>query len=109
LNWLGFGLISNSTWINPNPVEKQVQGLIETYDIEDHVVFFSSSEILTPSTETIIHKGWDLKHISSRYDIFIEKYSDILEDLRDKAFRNELTDEQCFIERTELVHEFRKF
>jgi len=109
LNWLGFGLITNSTWINPNHVEAQVQKLIDTYEIEDNVVFFRSSEIMSPSTEKIIHKGWDLKHISSQYDTFIEQHTEILENFRERAFKNELTDEQCFIERTSLVHEFRKF
>jgi len=109
LNWLGFGLLSNSTWINPNPVEKQVMELIQTYDLEDNVVFFSSSEIISPSAQKIINKGWDLEHISSQYDVFINKYTGVLEDLREKAFQKELSDELCFIERTSLVHEFRKF
>jgi len=109
LNWLGFGLISNSTWINPNAIENQVKDLIQTYELEDNVVFFSSSEIVSPSTDKIINKGWDLKNISQQYNVFIEKYRGVLEDLREKAFQNKLTDEECFVERTSLVHEFRKF
>ncbi|MFD1360833.1 PaaX family transcriptional regulator C-terminal domain-containing protein [Lentibacillus salinarum] len=109
LNWLGFGLISNSTWINPNPVEKQVKNLIHTYELEDNVTFLTSSEIVSPSTEKIINKGWDLKRISKQYNFFIDSYIDKLEKLREKAFNDQLTNELCFIERTSLVHEFRKF
>lgn len=109
LNWLGFGVISNSTWINPNPVERQIMDLIHSYGLEDYVTLFSSSEIVSHSTEHIISKGWDLEDITAQYNIFIDKYSKVLEELRERAFNNTLTDEDCYIERTKLVHEYRKF
>lgn len=109
LNWLGFGLISNSTWINPNPIEKQVMDLVKSYDLEDYITLFSSSEVVSHSKEEIINRGWDLMDISEQYNIFISKYTKVLEELQDQAFKNTLTDEACFIERTKLVHEYRKF
>lgn len=109
LNWMGFGLISNSTWISPNSIETQVMDLINTYELEENITFFSSSKLVSHSVEHIINKGWDLKYVSDQYEIFINEYSAILEELKEKAFSNTLTDEQCFTERTSLVHEYRKF
>jgi phenylacetic acid degradation operon negative regulatory protein len=109
LNWMGFGLITNSTWITPKPIEKQIINLIDTYESEEYITLFSSSDIVSHSIEHIINKGWDLKDVSDQYNIFIDKYTPIQEELREKAFNNTLTDEQCYIERTALVHEYRKF
>lgn len=109
LNWMGFGVIANSTWISPNPIESQVIDLISTYDLKEYTTFFSSPELISPSENDVITKGWDLKDISDQYKDFINKYSEVLEQLREKAFNETLSDEQCFIERTILVHEYRKF
>jgi phenylacetic acid degradation operon negative regulatory protein len=109
LNWTGFGVISNSTWVSPNPLEEQVLELIQSYKIEDYTFLFSSSSIISHDNQSIINKGWDLQAISDEYDIFIDKYTPIFESLCDKALNNTLTDDECFIERTTLVHQYRKF
>lgn len=109
LTWTGFGIISNSTWISPNPLEDQVLKMIETYDIEEYTLLFSSSSIVSHDNQSIINKGWDLNKVSDAYDTFIEKYTSKFEILREKALNNTLKDDECFIERTALVHEYRKF
>ncbi|HZH61357.1 MAG TPA: PaaX family transcriptional regulator C-terminal domain-containing protein [Metabacillus sp.] len=109
LNWTGFGAISNSTWVSPNALEDQVLEMIQTYQIEENTFLFSSSSIVSHDNQSIINKGWDLEAISSEYDIFINKYTSIYESLCDKALNNSMTDVECFIERTKLVHEYRKF
>lgn len=109
LNWTGFGAISNSTWVSPNPLEEQVLEMVNTYKIEDHVFLFSSSSIVSHDNESIINKGWNLQVISNEYDIFIAEFTRKFEELREKAMDNTLTDTECFIERTTLVHQYRKF
>ncbi|QGQ46349.1 PaaX family transcriptional regulator C-terminal domain-containing protein [Metabacillus sediminilitoris] len=109
LNWTGFGVISNSTWVSPNPLEEQVLEMIETYQIEDNIFLFSAASIVSHDNQSIIKKGWDLDRISNEYNIFIEKYTPKFEELREKALNNTLTDDECFIERTNLVHQYRKF
>lgn len=109
LTWTGFGMLSNSTWISPNPLEDQVMELIKTYKIEDNTILFSSSAVISHNSESIIEKGWDLQQVSDNYNKFIEKYAPKFEQLREKALNNTLTDEECFIKRTTIVHEYRKF
>src|SRR5699024_11769035 len=43
LVWSGFGLLSNSCWISPNPLEKEVNQLIDKYEIHDYVSFFQAT------------------------------------------------------------------
>jgi phenylacetic acid degradation operon negative regulatory protein len=109
LTWTGFGMISNSTWISPNPLEEQVMEMIKNYQIEENTILFSSSNIISHTSESIIEKGWDLKQVSANYNEFIGKYSPRFDQLREKALNNTLTDEECFIGRTSIVHEYRKF
>ena len=109
LSWTGFGMIANSTWVSPNPLEEQVMAMIQTYHIADHAILFSSSALISHDNQTIIDKGWDLEHISQEYEIFIKKYRTKFAELREKALNNLLTDKECFIERTSIVHEYRKF
>ncbi|HWO97008.1 MAG TPA: PaaX family transcriptional regulator C-terminal domain-containing protein [Bacillus sp. (in: firmicutes)] len=109
LGWTGFGMISNSTWASPNPLEKQVMELIREYHLEDYIILFTSSSIVSHDNQSIIEKGWNLPEIAKEYDVFIEDYRKKFEDLKERAWNNTLTDEECFIERTTLVHEYRKF
>lgn len=109
LTWTGFGMISNSTWISPNPLENQVMEMIKNYKIEENAILFSSSDVVSHPNEWIIEKGWDFQQVTDNYIKFIEKYSPKFEQLREQALKNELSDEECFIKRTTIVHEYRKF
>ncbi|MFD2924571.1 PaaX family transcriptional regulator [Halobacillus naozhouensis] len=109
LNWTGFGAISNSTWVSPNPIEKQVMELMERHQLGDYMMLFTSSKVMSHDNQEIVNKGWDLQHISDEYDRFIQEHLKIYDYLREKALQNTLTDEESFIERTKIVHEYRKF
>lgn len=109
LMWTGFGMVANSTWVSPNPLEDQVLKMIQTYKIEDYAMLFSSSSVISHDNQAIVARGWDLQKISADYDIFIEKYQTKLAELQEKALNNLLCDRECFIERTSIVHEYRKF
>lgn len=109
LGWTGFGLISNSTWISPNPLEEQILEMIKTYQLEDYTILFSASSIVSHSNEDIIKKGWNLNQIEEEYEIFIAHFKEKFEDLKGKAWDEQLSDEESFVERIKLVHEYRKF
>lgn len=109
LIWTGFGLIANGILISPNPLEQQVLEMREMYDLEDHIILFTSSNILTHDNQDLIDKGWDFKQLEQEYDQFIEKYTLKYEELKAATWNESLTDQECFVERTLLVHEYRKF
>lgn len=109
LTWTGFGVLSNSTWISPNPLENQVMDLIRAYKIEDNAVLFSSGASVSHDNHILIEKGWNLQEIADDYTHFIDKYKPKLEELRQRAILNQIDDQECFLKRTIIVHEYRKF
>jgi phenylacetic acid degradation operon negative regulatory protein len=109
LTWTGFGMISNSTWISPNPLEEQTLEMIRNYKLEDYTTLFTSAVIVSHDNQYLIKNGWNLDAIQEDYRTFIEKYRSRYEQLKEKVWTNTLTDQEAFVERTELVHTYRKF
>ncbi|MDA8353745.1 MAG: phenylacetic acid degradation operon negative regulatory protein PaaX [Firmicutes bacterium] len=109
LSWLGFGLISNSMWVSPNPLEDKVMKLIETHGLEPYVFFFKTDSVMTHDDDEIISLGWDLDEISDKYDQFIQYYEKAHESLRERVWNQAVDPRECFRIRTSIVHEYRKF
>lgn len=109
LNWTGFGVISPSTWTSPNPLEDQVMEMAKTYQLEDHIILFKTSSIVSHTNQEIVEKGWDLQEIADKYKTFIDKYEKEYEKIKEETWNGSLSEENSFVKRTELVHEYRKF
>ncbi|MEI2665216.1 phenylacetic acid degradation operon negative regulatory protein PaaX [Rossellomorea sp. LJF3] len=109
LVWSGFGTLSTSTWISPNNLEKQVQSLIGKYDIKEYVDFFIAEHKGPNENQRLIEKSWDLNEINDRYQEFISRYSQQYMIDKSKISKGQMSDAECFVERTKLVHEYRKF
>jgi phenylacetic acid degradation operon negative regulatory protein len=109
LVWTGFGLLSNSVWVSPNPLEKQIMDMIKTYHLEPYTILFSSTSVVSHSDQEVVEKGWNLNEISEEYDQFINKYQEKYDEFKEKIWNGTISDSECFIWRTNLVHEYRKF
>jgi len=109
LIWSGFGSLTNSCWLSPNQLEKQVYGLIDKYEVKEYVNFFVSQYDGPNEDATLIRKCWNLEEINERYEKFMQDYSQKYVIAKNKIDKGEMTDAQCFVERTILVHEYRKF
>ena len=109
LLWSGFGSFSSGCWISPNDLEKQINRLIEKYDINEYVDFFISEYKGPKENQTLVEKSWHLEEIENKYEEFIEKYSKQFIVHQSIISRGEMSDADCFVERTNLVHEYRKF
>jgi phenylacetic acid degradation operon negative regulatory protein len=109
LLWSGFGSFSNACWISPNNLEKEVKLLIENYDISEYVDFFVSDYKGPKDSQSLVEKSWPLKEIENKYEEFISKYSKQFIVHQSVISRGEMSDSECFVERTKLVHEYRKF
>ncbi|RSL29461.1 phenylacetic acid degradation operon negative regulatory protein PaaX [Salibacterium salarium] len=109
LVWSGFGLLANSCWITPNPLEKQVENLIDKYDIGPYVHYFQADYKGKKEQQELIEKCWDLEEINEKYSQFIEKYSQKYIIDKNKIEKGEMSDGKCFVERTMLIHQYRKF
>ncbi|MGG0410334.1 phenylacetic acid degradation operon negative regulatory protein PaaX [Peribacillus simplex] len=109
LLWSGFGSFSSGCWISPNDLEKQINRLIEKYDINEYVDFFISEYKGPKENQSLVDKSWHLEEIENKYEEFIEKYSKQFIVHQSIISRGEMSDADCFVERTNLVHEYRKF
>jgi len=109
LLWSGFGSFSNACWISPNNLEREVKLLIEKYGISDYVDFFVSRYIGPKDNQSLVKKSWDLDQIAEKYESFILQYSKKFIVHQNMMNQGEMSDAACFVQRTKLVHEYRKF
>ncbi|KAA0550079.1 phenylacetic acid degradation operon negative regulatory protein PaaX [Bacillus sp. BGMRC 2118] len=109
LVWSGFGTFSNSCWVSPNNLEKQVNDLINKYEIAEYVDFFEADYKGPHENKRLVEKSWDLQDINEKYQEFISEYSQKYIIDKNKIYKGEMTPAECFVERTKLVHEYRKF
>jgi phenylacetic acid degradation operon negative regulatory protein len=109
LVWSGFGTMTNSCWVSPNNLDKQVFDLIEKYDIKPYVNFFKATYDGPFESTQLVKQCWDLSEINDKYETFIGEYSQKYVIDKQKIAKGEMSDAECFVERTKLVHEYRKF
>lgn len=109
LIWSGFGSLGTSTWISPNNLEKEVDDLIHKYEIQPYVHFFIAEYAGPHENTRLVESCWDIHAINTKYREFIAEYSPKYVIDKNKIARNEMSDAECFVERTKLVHEYRKF
>ncbi|WP_338598525.1 PaaX family transcriptional regulator C-terminal domain-containing protein [Sulfolobus tengchongensis] len=104
LKWLGFGMLAQSTWISPNPIEDTLKKFIKdlynsTNNIE--VDIFLADYLGEP--KRLVQKCWNLIEVEQAYKAFLEKWEKVTEKV------NYLKNNEAFVTRIELVHEYRKF
>lgn len=109
LVWSGFGMLSNSLWVTPTDLDKQVKDVIEKYEIAPYVHFFVAENKGPHKNIDLIEQCWDLDDINLKYDAFIKTYSEKYVVDKNKIEKGLMSDRDCFVERTRLVHEYRKF
>jgi len=109
LVWSGFGQISNSVWLSPNDLKRQVSILIKKYEIESNVHFFETTYIGPGNQHSIVNACWNIDHINEKYEEFIRIYQERWLQTKERLKNGTMSDAECFAERTRLVHEYRKF
>lgn len=109
LVWSGFGMLANGCWISPNNLEKEVKLLVNKYDIKPYVHFFVSDYKGPRENEDLVNSCWNIDEINAKYEEFINEYSKKFVLDKSKVMSGQMTDAECFVERTKLVHEYRKF
>lgn len=109
LVWSGFGPLSNSCWITPNNLQKEINLMIKKYQVEEYVTYFHASYEGMQTHQDLVKKCWDLNEINEQYAGFIEQYSQNYIIHKNKISKNEMSDSSCFVESALLVHQYRKF
>ncbi len=110
LAWMGFGMLTTSTWISPNNLSDRVKEITETYDITEHVEIFTATHLGWSNPKQLVQKCWNIDSINAAYKEFIDEYRPKYEELAAKVAKGEdVPDSHCFVEKTKLVHQYRKF
>jgi len=109
LSWMGYGPLSNATWISPYDLTKEVEDLAERLQIKECIRVFQAKHQDFTDPKKIVSRCWDLGRIHKRYADFIAKYRPKLEyHLKRLQAGENVEPSECFVERFNLIHEYRK-
>jgi len=109
LNWMGYGAMGEATWISPYDLTRDVGDLVERLKIKDCIQIFQAKHQGFTNAKRIVSLGWDLSRIHEKYASFIETYQPKLEDhLKRLQAGESIESSECFVERFNLIHEYRK-
>lgn len=99
LSYLGYALLRDSTWLSPRP-SRELDGLLETEGVRAQrfvAEYDGETAALTAAT-------WDLVGLGRSYDRWLQDANDLVSETGDTC-----SDQDAFVTRTRLVHEWRKF
>ncbi|HUK88778.1 MAG TPA: PaaX family transcriptional regulator C-terminal domain-containing protein [Blastocatellia bacterium] len=105
LKWLGWGSLSNSAWITPNNIVDRTIEHLKSYRIDKYVEIFDATHLAFSEDQELLKKCWDLTAIDAGYRKFISIYQPRLAE----AEVSPPPPDRAFVEKTMLVHEYRKF
>jgi phenylacetic acid degradation operon negative regulatory protein len=109
LGWLGYGALSDATWVSPYDMTREVSELAERLNIENCVQIFSARQVGSANPKDIMNWCWDLDKIHEKYSDFVDKYQRKLKDHRKRLQAGEVIEPgECFVERFHLIHEYRR-
>lgn len=101
LFWQGFGQVFPGVLVHPAPDQAALrQTLLDTGATAMPVLAAHSQDWANgDSLQAITARAWDLAAIASRYEAFLANF---------RPLRAAASDELCFVQRTLLIHEYRR-
>jgi phenylacetic acid degradation operon negative regulatory protein len=106
LTVLGWAPLSASTWISPSDALGDAREAAEVNGAGPEIDLFSGTYHGPRSDRELLEACWDLGRIAAAYEAFDAVYRARLEAERDDG---DLSEQEAFVERMWLVHDFRKF
>jgi len=109
LSWMGYGALSEATWISPYDLTSEVLALAKDIGAEDNIYCFQVRHNGSTLPADIVARCWDLDRIHQRYASFIGKYKPQYERYAQRFEQGEMIPpNECFVERFSLIHEYRR-
>ena len=94
----------------PYDLTKEVEELADRLRIKQYIQTFQAKHKNSTDPKKIVSQCWDLGTINKRYIDFIAKYRPKMEyHLRRLNSGENIEPSDCFVERFNLIHEYRKF
>jgi len=109
LGWMGYGALSEATWISPYDLTEEVEDLVQRLKIKEHVQIFQARHEAFTEPKKIVSRCWDLNRTHQKYASFLTKYRPRLQGhLKRLQDGESIEPSECFVERFLLLHEYRK-
>jgi phenylacetic acid degradation operon negative regulatory protein len=109
LGWLGYGALSEATWISPYIMTAEVEALAKRLGAQNHIYSFHVSHNGSTQPSDIVARCWDLDRIHQKYANFISEYKPRYEQYLARLAQGETIEpNECFVERFSLIHEYRR-
>jgi len=109
LAWLGFGALGGGTYISPRDVRSQTAALVAEHGVTRFTRIFTAQFEGPVAVGDLVRRCWQLESIARHYDAFVKHYQRLY--VRDAALRRKraLSDDDAFVHRFALTHDFRRF
>jgi phenylacetic acid degradation operon negative regulatory protein len=109
LRWLGYGPLSEATWISPYDTWKELEDLVEGLKIKPFFQVFHAKHLGFADPKEIVSRCWDLDKTHANYNGFVSKYRTKLREYQKRLENNRpFEPSDYFVERFNLLHEYRK-
>ena len=109
LGWLGYGALSEATWISPYDQTSDVQRLAKRIGVNNNIYAFLVKHHGETRPADIVSRCWDLDRIHKKYASFIDEYRPKLNEHLERLKSGETIEpSECFVERFNLIHEYRR-
>ena len=109
LGLMGYGALSEATWISPYDLSREVKNLLKKLGIKEYVNIFNARHDSGTDPKKIVAHCWDLDKIHRKYASFLAEYRPKLEEHLKRLQAGETIEpSECFVARFNLIHEYRK-
>lgn len=109
LTWLGMGALASSTWITPYDLHEHLTVFVETHGLQSDVAEFSGQHLGPSSDQALVDRCWDLAAIARWHEGFLAEFRPRYVALQARiAGKEGPSDRNAFVEKIQLVHEYRK-
>lgn len=108
LNWLGFRQMTTGTFARPGGDDTDLRDVIEEFALEDSVLVMDATSSPISSRRTLkqtVQDNWALEELAAEYNSLIRQFRPLRAAL-DKG--KTPTDEQAFLARLLLIHDYRR-
>lgn len=102
LRFRGFGTVQDGTWIAPGDREEEVLELLTDLGITGYCSLVVGHLSRNPQLLSLVERAWDLPALNKRYEAFVHMFGAL------DATAAE-TDDEAFLIRTQIMHNFRQF
>lgn len=108
LHWLSFGALGNDVMLHPRMNRFDVSTLLQEWHCEQDVIVMQTDSLSGKNPKALytqVNESWNLDQLADRYHCFIKTFNPLYQSTKDDM---NLSNEECHLARTLLIHEYRK-